>query len=129
MTASHTVLAVQILRALRVLGESLARIWTAALRCARTRRAIPPIDPENVMKSTVGRPRQVTDAQVDAIMSWYRARKTRAQLAAELGLHPKVVNQVIERRGIYKQPSPELRHVAKDVRHRRLNELRSDGWL
>jgi hypothetical protein len=42
VTASHTVLAVQILRALRVLGESLARIWTAALRCARTARAIPP---------------------------------------------------------------------------------------
>jgi hypothetical protein len=42
VTASHTVLAVQILRALRVLGESLTRIWTAALRCARTARAIPP---------------------------------------------------------------------------------------
>ncbi len=81
------------------------------------------------MNSTVGRPRQVTDAQVSAIMSWYRARKTRAQLAAELGLRPEVVNHVIERRGVYKQPSPELRSASTSERQQRLSRLRRNGWL
>lgn len=70
------------------------------------------------MRSTIGRPRRLTDAQVAIILAWHqeilvlkalRARvKTQRQLAQELGVAPSTVAHVIAFRGQFKQASPEL---------------------
>ena len=69
------------------------------------------------MRSTIGRPRRLTDAQVAIILAWHdeilvlkalRATvKTQRQLAQELGVAPSTVAHVIARRGQFKQASPE----------------------
>ena len=69
------------------------------------------------MKSTIGRPRRLTDAQVAIILAWHeeilvlkelRATvKTQRQLAQELGVAPSTVAHVIACRGQFKQASPE----------------------
>ena len=69
------------------------------------------------MKSTIGRPRRLTDAQVAIILAWheeilelkaFRARvKTQRQLALELGVAPSTVAHVIACRGQFKQGSPD----------------------
>jgi transposase len=59
------------------------------------------------MKSTIGRPRALTQDQVDLILAWYdtvRQLTTRRQLAKELGVAPSTVYNVIRRRGEFKQP-------------------------
>ncbi|MGH8236037.1 MAG: helix-turn-helix domain-containing protein [Steroidobacteraceae bacterium] len=81
------------------------------------------------MYSTKGRPRQVTDAQVEAILEWRRTHKPLRVFAAELGLKKSTVQYVIERNGQYKQPSPEKRVVAVSERRRKVEKLRQDGWL
>ena len=81
------------------------------------------------MNSTVGRPRQVTDAQVEAIMHWYYSRKRISQLARELGLSVKTVEYVIRIRGQYKQPSPEKRQAALEDRRGQLRRLSQAGWV
>lgn len=79
------------------------------------------------MKSTVGRPRRVTDAQIRIILAWRaelvelkaarNAVKTTRQLARELQLSTATISDVIRRHGLFKQPSPEQREAA--LRHRR----------
>ena len=69
------------------------------------------------MKSTIGRPRRLTDAQVTMILAWHEeilalkahraAVKTQRQLAAELGVAPSTIAHVIACRGQFKQGSPE----------------------
>jgi hypothetical protein len=69
------------------------------------------------MKSTIGRPRRLTDRQVAAILAWHEQirawkvlrgiLKTQRQLARELGVSPATISRVIARRGEFKQPSPE----------------------
>ena len=69
------------------------------------------------MKSTIGRPRRLTDAQVATILAWHeeilvlkalRATvKTQRQLAFELGVAPSTVAHVIACRGQFKQASPQ----------------------
>lgn len=81
------------------------------------------------MYSMKGRPRQITDAQVEAILEWHRNRKPLRVFAAELGLKPSTVQYVIDRRGEYKQPSPEKRAVAVSERRTRMKRLRAEGWL
>jgi len=81
------------------------------------------------MYSTKGRPRLVTDAQVEAILEWHRNRKSMRVFAAELGLKKSTVQHVIDRKGQYKQPSPEKRAVAITEHRRRLRRLRDQGWL
>jgi IS30 family transposase len=81
------------------------------------------------MKSTVGQPRRLTDAQVAEILAWHATRKTLTQVAEEYGVCTATISNVIERRGQYKQPSPELRPVAVRRRRTRLKELHADGWL
>ena len=49
------------------------------------------------MKSTKGRPRIVTDAQVIVILEWHATRKSLCQLAQELGLSVGLVQYVIAR--------------------------------
>jgi len=61
--------------------------------------------------------RKLTDEQVAAILEWHRNRKTRAELAQELGIKKHMVGTAIRRRGHYKMPSPENRE--KNLRERR----------
>lgn len=81
------------------------------------------------MKSIKGRPRIVTDAQVEAILAWHRTRKTLRQVAQELGLTPTLVQYVIARGGEYKQVSPELREETRRARRERFKALSAGGWL
>jgi len=91
------------------------------------------------MKSTLGRPRSVTDEHVTAILQWHaqilawRAQrstlKTKRQLAKELGITPSAVSHVIACHGQFKQPSPEKRTVELTHRRTRLSRLRSRGYL
>lgn len=69
------------------------------------------------MGSKRGRPRKLSDAQVAAILEWHRNRKTRADLAQELGIAQHLVGSAIHRRGLYKSPSPENRD--RNLRDRR----------
>jgi len=71
------------------------------------------------MKSTMGRPRRLTDAQVAMILAWHeeilalkalRSRiKTQRQLARELGVSASTIAHVIACRGEFKQVAPENR--------------------
>ena len=81
------------------------------------------------MKSTFGRPRIVTDAQVAAIMDWYTSRKSLRQVAAEVGISLKLAQDVIRRRGQYKGASPELRQTNLRARRSRMKALSAGGWL
>jgi hypothetical protein len=81
------------------------------------------------MYSTRGRPRLVTDAQVQAIMEWHRNHKPIRVLARELGLSTATIYWVIKRGGQFKQPSPEKRERFLRERGRRLKRLREEGWL
>lgn len=87
------------------------------------------------MKSTVGRPRRVTDEQVRIILLWYaelaelkarrKAVKTIRQLARELQLSTSTISDVIRTHGVFKQPSPELREDTLRHRHARLSGPRN----
>jgi hypothetical protein len=81
------------------------------------------------MKSIFGRPRVVTDAQVAAVMDWYTSRKSLRQVAAEAGISLKLAQDVIRRRGQYKQTSPELRQTTLRARRKRMKALSAGGWL
>jgi hypothetical protein len=87
----------------------------AALRHARPR--VRAIRPHSIEESAMGRRRKLTDERVDAILEWHRNRKTRAQLAQELGIAKDLVGKAIWRRGQYKAPSPEKREA--NLRERR----------
>ena len=79
------------------------------------------------MKSTVGRPRRVTDVQIRTILAWQaelvqlkaarKAVKTIRQLARELQLSTATISDVIRKHGVFKQPSPEEREAT--LRQRR----------
>jgi hypothetical protein len=89
------------------------------------------------MKSTIGRPRRLTDRQVAAILAWHeqirawrvlrKAFKTQRQLARELGVSPATISYVIARRGEFKQPSPENRGGEIRRRRPRIARLRIRG--
>ena len=61
--------------------------------------------------------RKLTEKQIAVILEWYRNRKTRAELAAELGVAKHLIGSAIRRRGHYKAPSPESR--LQNLRERR----------
>ena len=85
------------------------------------------------MKSTMGRPRRLSDADVARILDWHEARrawwaagaslKSRRALAAELGVSPSTISHVIACQGCYKQPSPEGRHREQARRRQALEAL------
>ena len=82
------------------------------------------------MDSVYGRPRRASDEQVAAIMAWFNARrKTKAQLASELGLTIRVIDYTIALRGQYKTPPPERRGAALEAQRSRHKRLKRDGWL
>ena len=76
------------------------------------------------MNSTLGRPRALSDRQVQAILEWHRNRKSMKQLAREFGVGTSTMQNAIRCQGQYKQASPELRPVALRLRRRRFDELR-----
>jgi len=76
------------------------------------------------MNSTVGRPRKLTDAQVQEILVWHRARRTMAQMARDYGVSRSVIENAIKRAGVYKLPSPELREGNQQRLRRKRKQLR-----
>jgi hypothetical protein len=100
---------------------------TAALRReVRAAQAISLCCRSVAMKSTVGRPRVLTDEKVAKILAWDDARrclKTRKELALELGVSESAIGHAITRRGKYKQPSPERRLSEVTERRQLLNRL------
>jgi len=81
------------------------------------------------MNSTVGRPRVLSDAQVEAILAWHRSRKSLKQVAREYGVSTNTIQSIIRRNGKYKQPSPELRGAAAMRRQQRLRGLEARHLL
>ncbi len=81
-------------------------------------------------RSTSGRPRIVTDAQIQEILTWSDNRQTVKQKAHQMNLSASVLEYVIRTRGlIYKQPSPEQR-LSNVVNNRaRRNYLRAQNLL
>ena len=87
------------------------------------------------MKSTVGRPRVVTDEQIARILEWHaelmawkaqrKARKTARELARELGLSSATLYDVIHARGEFKQASPQDRGAECERRRQRLQHIHS----
>jgi len=74
------------------------------------------------MKSTIGRPRRLTDEQVATILAWHEqilalkalraSIKTQREVASELGVAPSTVASVVACRGEFKQASPNERDFA-----------------
>jgi transposase len=91
------------------------------------------------MKSTIGRPRALTDRQVKIILAWHvrylvwralrKTLKTQRQLARELGVSQGTISHVIRVGGDYKQVSPECRAVEIRWRRRTRARLRREGLL
>jgi transposase len=92
---------------------------TAALR--RDRREAQAASPvsllkEPIMKSTIGRPRKLSERQVKVILAWHmrfllwrafrKTLKSQRQLARELGVSQSTISYVIRIGGLYKQMSP-----------------------
>ena len=92
------------------------------------------------MKSTIGRPRALTDRKVKIILAWHvrfliwRAlRKTLKSATAtrtrRLGVSQGTISYVIRLGGRYKQVSPELRAAEIKQRAGKLARLRTKGLL
>jgi NAD-dependent SIR2 family protein deacetylase len=86
------------------------------------------------MKSTIGRPRAVTDEQIAAILTWHKAvlaletlrklLKSLRQLCDEMHLSKGTIHYVVRRHGDLKQPSPEHRQSELRERRRRMKRVR-----
>jgi DNA-binding CsgD family transcriptional regulator len=91
------------------------------------------------MKSTIGRPRALTDRQVEIILVEHGRRlawkafgaslKSQRELARELGVSQGTISHVIRILGHYKQVSPDRRARAMKRRTGRLARLRARGLL
>ena len=89
------------------------------------------------MKSTIGRPRALTDRQVAAVLAaharflaWGALRKTvksQRELAHEFGVSQATISLAIRSKGQYKQVSPEKRASELQRRRRKLQHLRAKG--
>jgi hypothetical protein len=86
------------------------------------------------MKSTIGRPRALTDEEVKVVLAWHQEvmawrrsgalLKTRAELASELGVSGSTITRAIARHGEYKQESPDGKSDASAHRGRWFTRLR-----
>jgi hypothetical protein len=95
--------------------------------------------PPAIGRSTIGRPRALTDQQVEAILvesarfcAWRALRhtvKSQRQLAAEFGVSQATISLAIRSGGRYKQVSPDERAAEAKRRRDRLAGLRSKGLL
>jgi hypothetical protein len=57
--------------------------------------------------STVGRPRRLTDADIEAILLWHATRRTTRQVAAQYGISTSLLRMLIQTRGAhYKKIAP-----------------------
>ena len=89
------------------------------------------------MKSTIGRPRVLTDEEVAVVLAWHQEVmawrrsgaliKTRAELASELGVSASTITRVIARHGEYKRESPDREGEAPGHRGRWFTRLREPG--
>lgn len=71
------------------------------------------------MKNTIGRPRTLTDRQVQTVLGWHerflawkalrKTLKSQRQLALELGVSQGTISRAVRLHGQYKQVSPEQR--------------------
>jgi len=109
-----------------------AKTRPGRLRCGVTagRRRQPRLShflKEPIMKSTIGRPRVLTDRQVKIILVWHtrylvwralrKTLKTQRELARELGVSQSTISRVVRLVGYYKQISPELRSRGRNSRN------------
>jgi len=75
-------------------------------------------------RSVFGRPRLLSQAQVDSILAWHDSRVSLKQLAESLGVSTSTVVHVITTRGShYKQAPPEQRAAAMDAHRAHLQAL------
>jgi len=75
------------------------------------------------MKSTIGRPRKLTDRQVKIILAWHvryrfwralgRRLKSQRTLARELNVSQSTISYVVRIGGAYKKAAPEDRSNAR----------------
>ena len=89
--------------------------------------------------STIGRPRVLTDQQVEAILAeharflaWQALRKSvrsQRELAREFGVSQATISLAVRSQGLYKQVSPEKRSSERRRRQERLVRLRAKGFL
>ena len=80
------------------------------------------------MKSTIGRPRALTDHQVGIILAWHtrflawkalrKTLKSQRRLAQEFGVSQGTISRAVRFNGQYKQPSPEERPAQVGPRRR-----------
>ncbi len=89
-----------------------ASLDSCAAACGRRPGNSARIVRRRVMYSTKGYPRQVTDAQVEAILEWHRTHNPLRVFAQEIGLNKKTIWYVIKRNGQYKLPWSEKRSGA-----------------
>jgi hypothetical protein len=80
-------------------------------------------------RSTLGRPRTVTDAQVQEILAWHANRQTIDEKARQMGLTKNVIAYIIRTGGSYKQPSPEQRATNLVNDRARRDQLIAGNWL
>ena len=70
------------------------------------------------MKSTIGRPRTLTDRQVKIVLAWHAryllwralrlTLKPQRQLANELGVSQATISHAVHLQGRYKKPAPRV---------------------
>jgi len=88
---------------------------------------------EPKLRSTVGRPRTLTDQQIKTILAEYanylawralrRSVMSQRDLARAMGVSPATINYAVRLQGKYKQPSPDRRQVNTMRRQRALRRL------
>jgi hypothetical protein len=65
--------------------------------------------------STVGRPRRLSDADIEAILIWHATRRTARRVAEQYGISTSLLRQICQSGGHhYKSLPPELRAARTD---------------
>lgn len=80
-------------------------------------------------RSTVGRPRRLTDRQIAAILDWHCNRKSYKQVAREYGVSVNTIKYVIRHGGQYKQCDPAQRVLVVERRSQVIANFRKRGLM
>jgi hypothetical protein len=81
-------------------------------------------------RSTLGRPRGITDAQIQEILAWAASRQTINEKARQMGVSTTIIAQIIRTGGThYKQASPEQRTANLVNDRARRSQLRAEYLL